>query len=65
MFTEDQLVSFGQYLLSEEREKRIKSTRIRNSSIKNRMRDVHHADFENWLAKEEMKRKQQKSINQG
>ncbi len=46
-FTPDQLISFGQYLLSKERTNRILSIESELSS-EERLKEVYHADVENW-----------------
>lgn len=55
VFTEADLVSFGEYLLSEERSDRILSAPVGDSSTslgqRIRLRSVYHADIENWKAK--------------
>jgi hypothetical protein len=46
-----ELVSFGKYLLSEERELRLRQTSINNSNVQpycDRFRDVYDADIRNW-----------------
>ena len=49
-FTEEDLISFGNYLLSKERWESI----VRNPDFPNdetldeRLREVHHSDIENW-----------------
>lgn len=45
---ESDLVSFGLYVLSLEREDRLKSNDNTNIPYEDRFRDVHHADIENW-----------------
>lgn len=49
-FEESDLVSFGRYLLSEERTKRItdNETPGDNVPINERLQEVYHADLENW-----------------
>lgn len=52
MYTEKQLVSFGNYLLSKEREDLIRNSDLHDSSIlEDRLRQVNHADIENWKEK--------------
>lgn len=46
MYTETDLTSFGNYLLSEERKERI----INKEAVGNQ---VTHADFENWKLKKD------------
>lgn len=46
-YTEADLVSFGLYLLSDERKQLFQST-ITGLSVAERLKDVHHADLENW-----------------
>ncbi len=59
-FNRKDLVSFGSYLLSEKRKARFESSynkpdengnvRIGGSlSLEERLKDVHHADVENWI----------------
>lgn len=55
-FNENDMVSFGQYLLSEKRADRIKSavSEVENPEYVNSLYEdlkgmVHHADIENWL----------------
>jgi len=45
VFTEKDLVSFGNYLLSEKREKLLKNHGNLNDET---VRMVHHSDLENW-----------------
>jgi hypothetical protein len=44
------LVSFGKYLLSRDRYRKMKTTASdpENRHLKERVREVHHADIENW-----------------
>lgn len=51
-YTRRGLVEFGQYLLSQERTKRIKDNRAEDDpiSLEERLKDVYHADIENWLS---------------
>lgn len=51
-FNKKDLTSFGSYLLSEERTNRIKSSYLEEDkvSLEERLREVYHADMENWLA---------------
>lgn len=44
------MVSFGKYLLSKERYRRMKTTASdpENHHLKERVREVHDADIENW-----------------
>ena len=53
LFTEKELVKFGQYLLSEERTDRIRQTYNQNDniSLSERLQEVYHADYENFLTK--------------
>lgn len=46
-FTKSDLVSFGNYVLSEQRERRIKETKG-VPPFKDRNREVNSADFHNW-----------------
>ncbi len=51
-FNKKDLVKFGQYLLSEERTKRIVDNydaKIDNLTIEERLREVYHADVENFI----------------
>lgn len=50
-YSESDMISFGLYLLSEKREKRIKENES-DISYEDRYRDVYDADFENWLTEE-------------
>lgn len=47
-FTEKQLVSFGNYLLSEERNKSVESHPELKASVDERKMHVSDADVENW-----------------
>ena len=53
LFTETELTKFGQYLLSEERINRIKENYKQNDniSLKERLQEVYHADYQNFLNK--------------
>ena len=46
-YIEEQLVSFGNYMVSEQRKKRY-SNRIKGVSKSERLAHVNHADVENW-----------------
>jgi hypothetical protein len=50
-FNRKDLVSFGNYLLSDERKERFKiNPNFRNGELlKERLSQVHHADVENWM----------------
>jgi len=50
-FNRKDLVNFGQYLLSEEREEKIKEryNPEDNISLDERLREVYHSDVENFL----------------
>ena len=52
-YDEKDLVSFGNYLLSEERKEAFKNNpNFQNGELlEERLSAVHHADFENWKAK--------------
>lgn len=51
-FNKKDLVKFGQYLLSEERTKRItENTHPNLAPVNDRLKVVHHSDVENFLAK--------------
>ncbi len=52
MDAEKQMTSFGEYLLSNERKKRVKVTTSNMVPYKHRKASVFHADFENWKEKE-------------
>lgn len=54
-YEERDLVTFGEYLLSEERSKRIESNWDSGDSVslEERKSQIYHADLENW--KEKMK----------
>lgn len=47
-FTRQQLVLFGNYLLSKERRERYKKTR-NSIPLKDRLSEVNHADVENFI----------------
>ena len=48
---ENDLISFGKYLLSKERDERIKATaKKRKQPIKDARKEIYHADIENWKA---------------
>ena len=49
LFTTTELTSFGKYLLSPERAKHILNSEIEGDPLEI-LREVHHADFENWKA---------------
>ena len=53
LFTEKELTQFGQYLLSSERTKRIRQTYNKNDniSVEERLQEVYHADYQNFLNK--------------
>lgn len=65
-FNRKDLVSFGTYLLSETRKARFEqmSKEMEGQGIKNfpsaeeRMKDVNHADIENWLEDQKQKRQE-------
>lgn len=46
-YNEKDLISFGKYLLSKERKKLLKSVPS-SLSIKEKLKEVYHADIENW-----------------
>lgn len=50
-FNKKDMVSFGRYLLSEERTKLIKTNPPtgKSLSVEERLREVYHTDYENWL----------------
>jgi len=48
LFTEQQIVSFGKYLLSKERRNSYKAVRIKGISLDERLSQVNHADIENF-----------------
>lgn len=57
-FTEKDLVSFGEYLLSEKREQSLKQSSAENKDMPpydERKRYVHDADLQNWLIAEDAK----------
>lgn len=54
METERQLVSFGEYLLSDERVKRIVENTQEGESVYGRLQQIYHADLENWKNKIEI-----------
>ena len=45
---EQDLVSFGNYLLSKDRKSRVKKAGLPPETLENRLMSVSHADFENW-----------------
>jgi len=47
-FNRKDLGSFGRYLLSQEREQKIRDTH-QDGSLENALREVNHADVEGWL----------------
>lgn len=47
---ESDMVSFGNYLLSKERERKLKNSPV-SVPYKDRFREVNHADIENWKYK--------------
>ncbi len=47
MFTRQQLVAFGNYLLSEERK-----SNYTGEAVEERLSKVNHSDVENWIEKE-------------
>ena len=54
-FNKSDLVKFGKYLLSKEREDSLKQTSIENPqapTYEERFRYVHDADIQNWLSME-------------
>lgn len=56
-FNRKDLVEFGNYLLSEEREIRYKNHPMgdKMGSLRERLSQVNHADFENWMHDKAMK----------
>jgi hypothetical protein len=53
-FEEKDLVSFGEYLLSEERVKRIKDNANPDLDLFDQLGQVYHADLENWKEKQKL-----------
>jgi len=52
-FQKEDMVSFGQYLLSEERRELFKShPELGETNLEERLAEVTDADIENWLAKQ-------------
>ena len=51
-FNSKDMVRFGEYLLSTKRTNLIKSNHSKedNISLEERLKEVYHADFENWKA---------------
>lgn len=47
-FNKKDLVSFGNYLLSDERKNRFKQNNESGVPVEDRLKMVHHADIENW-----------------
>lgn len=55
-FTKKDMISFGKYLLSDERKESFKKhPELKSLNIKERLSEVHHADVENWFSKQEVK----------
>lgn len=52
-YTEEELVRFGLYLLSEHRHKMLAKPRKNGIPLKEKARLVFHADVENWKFQEE------------
>lgn len=52
-FSEAQLVSFGNYMVSEERKKSFEASKDLHPgvTVEERLSQVHHADVENWKEK--------------
>ncbi len=49
-FNRKDMISFGKYLLSEERRQRfINHPVFGSNNLEERLSDVHHADIENWI----------------
>ncbi len=47
------LISFGNYLLSDERRKSFEQhSELGTTNIEERLKEVHHADVENWKSKQ-------------
>lgn len=61
-FNRKDLVEFGNYLLSEKRKMRFRDHPESNKmgSLEERLSQVHHADFQNWL---DDKKGEQKAIH--
>jgi len=53
-YTEEDLVKFGQFLLSEERTNRILTNYNEGDPVtkEERLREVYHADISNWKEKQ-------------
>lgn len=52
-YNKKDLISFGKYLLSEERTTNIEVATYNNCApIEDRLKEVYHADLENWMVKE-------------
>ncbi len=49
-FNEEQLTSFGNYLLSKQRTKSFKKASENDVPKSERLKHVNHSDYENWLA---------------
>lgn len=47
-FSEEEMVSFGNFLLSKERRQSYKSRKVKGFSLSQRLSQVHHADLENF-----------------
>lgn len=50
------LISFGKYLLSKERTDLIVQSTPEGLDVNDRLKEVYHADIENWKAKQKLKK---------
>lgn len=49
IYTQTELVSFGQYLLSQKRRDSIAAVKIKGVSLSERLKDVYDSDIPNWM----------------
>lgn len=47
-FTEEDMFTFGQYLLSDVRTNAVKESCKEDENIENKLKNIYKADFENW-----------------
>ena len=48
-FTEEDMSTFGQYLLSDVRTNAVKEGCKEGENIENKLKSIYKADFENWV----------------
>ena len=48
-FTEEDMSTFGQYLLSDVRTNAVKESCKEGENIENKLKSIYKADFENWV----------------